>query len=161
LFIGITIPDRLRQRRLAIEAAENSIYYSAIRMLHQYHTRYGTYPANIEDLKRLQDTDNSIAIVLNKLKQTNYTPTSVQASSRPIKQSRALRPPRLVRVSSTLSELPPATNTDTPNGETLSFTNYELVWPGADNILGTDDDRMVRDGTIVETEVKTETLNKE
>ena len=34
--------------------------------------------------------------------------------------------------------------------EGLSLTNYELVLPGVDKILGTDDDLRIRDGVIAE-----------
>ena len=34
--------------------------------------------------------------------------------------------------------------------EGLSLTNYELVLPGMDKILGTDDDLRIRDGVIAE-----------
>jgi hypothetical protein len=148
-FIGITVPDRLRQRRLGIEAAENAIYYSAIRVLHQYHSHYGTYPADINDLKRLPDNDGSIIAVIDLLAKTSYTPTSIQASSRPIKRGRTLRTARITPIASRLPVAPTA-NTDAIDNEPLTFTNYELIWPGSDKLLGTDDDRMIRDGLILD-----------
>ena len=39
--------------------------------------------------------------------------------------------------------------TDDLPGEGLSFTNYDLRLPGADKLMGTEDDLIVRDGVII------------
>ena len=41
---------------------------------------------------------------------------------------------------------------DTP-GQGISFTNYELVLPGRDKILGNPDDLRIRDGLMTESSV--------
>jgi hypothetical protein len=43
-----------------------------------------------------------------------------------------------------------ARNTDDLPGAGLALTNYELMLPGRDKLLGTDDDLRIRDGLIVE-----------
>ena len=141
--IGVTIPKRLESRQLAREAATRSLLYASHRAVLDYRIRFGTYPATLEDLRRLPDPDGVIAMVLREFAPDGYKPSAMQAATRPNKPE--LRGARARIRSATLR---PGAD-DTPNEE-VSFTNYELIWPGPDGILGTEDDRRIRDGLLVE-----------
>lgn len=149
IFIGRTIPERLRQRQLAREAAHNALLHAFDRAVLEYRAHYGTYPANLQDLKRLPDPDGSIVAVLTRLSSSTYTAkVDIAASMPPVsRRSRALR-----GAAARLRPIATQTNTDDAPGERVPFTNYELVWPGEDNIPGTDDDRVIRDGVLVQAE---------
>lgn len=142
-FALLFIPELLEQRRIAREAAANALLYGAHRMLLEYRELYGTYPSSLDDLRKLPDPDGSNAKLLARLNTASYTPSSVQAA-----QLKA-RPARNgARIRTAIAR--PDTDSATSDGlETVSFTDYELLWPGADGIYGTDDDRLIRDGVIV------------
>lgn len=144
--ISVTIPERLRQRQLAREAAHSALLYAFDRAVLEYRARYGSYPAIIKDLQRLPDPDGSIAALLTQLNLSTYSAKVDIAASLPPtnNKSRALSgaPMRLRPISV-------RTNTDDAPDERLPFTNYELIWPGEDKIIGTPDDRIIRDGMLV------------
>jgi hypothetical protein len=137
-FIGITVPERLRQRQRGIEAASYAQGYTIQRALLEYQTRYRTLPTDLkEDLKRLPDPDGSIAAALSNIDPSTYQPRAdVAALPKAKTRSVAFR-----RVSTT--------STDDSPVEKVSFTNYELRLPGPDKISNTDDDWIVRDGVII------------
>lgn len=137
------IPELLEQRRIAREAAANALLYGAHRMLLEYRELYGTYPSSLDDLRKLPDPDGSNAKLLAQLNTASYMPSSVQAAqlkTRPARSGARLRP---------VAARPETDNAVSYGLETVSFTDYELLWPGADGIYGTDDDRLIRDGVIV------------
>ena len=139
--IGVTIPERLRQRQRGIEAAYRAQLYTVARAQLEYRIRYSTLPATLEDLKgRLPDPDGSIAAALAGVDAINYKSWSVQARL-PEAKGRKSRGTALRRVSLT-------SGADDMPDEGVSFTNYELRLPGEDKILGTDDDWAIRDGVI-------------
>jgi hypothetical protein len=144
-FIGVTIPERLRQRQRGIEAAYRAQLYTIARAQLEYRARYGTLPASLDDLRdkeRMPDPDGSIAAALAGVSANSYKSWSVQARL-PEVTSRKSRGTALRRVSLSTSAAD-----DLPD-EGVSFTNYELRLAGEDKIMGTDDDWIVRDGMIV------------
>jgi hypothetical protein len=142
LLIGITVPARLGQRRLAREAAMRAQGYTIELALTEYRIKYKTYPADIKDLQeRIADPDGTLAAALSNLDPSAYRP-SVDVAAVATEKSRRLRG-AVIRNASLSS----ATD-DTPSGG-LSFTNYVLRLPGEDKITGTDDDWIARDGMIM------------
>ena len=140
LLIGVTVPERLRQRQTAIEAGFYARGYTIDRALLEYRLAFGTLPTDLRDLSRLPDTDGSIAAALIGLDLNTYKATADLAAL-PTKKPRSLRGGVIMNAS-----IDTPTN-DAPE-EGLSFTNYEFPLPGADKLLGTEDDLIVRDGVI-------------
>lgn len=141
-FIGITVPERLRQRQDAEEASIRAQGYMIDRVLLEYRAKFGTLPTDLRDLSRLRDPDGSIAAALKSfdLDFSAYK-TSTDVAALPKQPPRPLR--GAVIRNAAADEL-----TDDALTEGLSFTNYELPLPGKDKILGTDDDWLLRDGVI-------------
>ncbi|MBV9958993.1 MAG: hypothetical protein JO360_11260 [Acidobacteria bacterium] len=141
-FIGITVPERLRQHERGVEAAYRARLYTHNRAFLEYRARFGTFPADISDLRNLPDEDGSIAELIRNAEQTSYKPwTELAATQPPPSKSRRLRGAALQ---------PAALNSDSDDTQTegVPFTNYELRLPGEDKILGTDDDWLMRDGIV-------------
>ncbi|CAN5776014.1 hypothetical protein BH20ACI3_BH20ACI3_15190 [soil metagenome] len=138
--IGITVPERLRQRQDGLQAAANALGHRFARALLEYNARYGTLPAELKDLGRLPDPDGSIAAALSSFDSSAYKP-SADLAALPKQKSRTLRG-AVIRNASL------ETASDDLPGEGLSFTNYELPLPGADKLMGTEDDLIVDDGII-------------
>ncbi|MCA1592584.1 MAG: hypothetical protein LC754_08040 [Acidobacteria bacterium] len=145
--IAVTIPERLRQRELSRRAAENALLYAGDQALHKYRLRFGTYPASLSDLRKLDDPDCSIALAVAAMDAGKYAPeTDLASLSTGRSKGRGARRTSAVRVRNAS-----ALSTDDLSGAGLSLTNYELVLPGRDRILGTPDDLTIRDGVIFET----------
>lgn len=141
-FIGLTVPERLRQRQRGIEAAVEAQGYTLQRALLEYRAQYKTYPTTFKDLQDgLADTDGSIAIALSNIDPSTYKPSANLADASTAKPRR-LRGAALRRASTNNS-------TDDAVNERISFTNYEVRLPGADKIANTDDDWVMRDGVFV------------
>ncbi|MGI8899169.1 MAG: hypothetical protein ACR2IB_12340 [Pyrinomonadaceae bacterium] len=140
VLIGVTVPERLHQRQLGLEAASYALGYRLDRALLEYSARYGTLPADLKDLDRLPDPDGSIAAALSSLDASAYKP-SADLAALPKQKSQTLRG-AVIRNASL------DTATDDLPGEALSFTNYDLPLPGADKLMGTEDDLFVHDGII-------------
>jgi len=139
--IGITVPQRLRQRQWAIEAAFYAQAYTIDRALLEYRSRFGTLPSDINNLSRdLPDPDGSIAAALATLDATGYE-TRADLAALPKQKPRTLRG-AVIRNASMNS----ATDDTAPGG--LSFTNYVLRLRGADKLMGTEDDLILSDGVI-------------
>jgi hypothetical protein len=138
VLIGITVPERLRQRQRGIEAGFNAQGYRIDRALDEYRQEFGTLPSELKDLSRLSDADGSIAAALKGTDANGYKASAEVAAKQ------APRPLRgaVIRNASLNS------GADETISEGLSFTNYELQLPGMDRILGTEDDLLVRDGVI-------------
>lgn len=143
-FIGITIPERLRQRERGNEAATYAQGYAIQRALLEYRTRFGTLPATLDELKEglkvIPDPDGSMASALKDVDASAYNP-GADLAALPKKKPRSLR-------GSALRDATLRSTDDTPNGG-LSFTKYEMRLPGFDKKLGTDDDWTIRDGVII------------
>ncbi|MEP6819064.1 MAG: hypothetical protein ABJA18_05985 [bacterium] len=138
--IGVTVPARLRHRGWGIEAGDNAQGYAIDRVLLQYREKFGTFPSDKKDLARLPDADGSIAALLKEIDGSEYKP-SADVAAVPKQNPRTLRG-AVIRNASL------STAADEPISEGLSFTNYEVRLPGADKILNTEDDLIVRDGLI-------------
>src|SRR5213593_1257597 len=72
--VGVTVPERLRMRELARRAAGNALLYSTDLALARYRRRFGTYPSTLEDLRRLEDPDGSVARLLASVGAGEYRP---------------------------------------------------------------------------------------
>ena len=143
-FIGITVPERLRQRQLGIDAGIYAEGYTVQRALLEYRMRYGTYPTDMRDLReRLPDPDGTIAAALDAIDARGYKVSAGDLAALPKAKTRKGRSEALRRRVAL-----DATSDDSPD-EKVSFTNYELRLPGEDKILGTEDDWLMRDGVIL------------
>ena len=141
--IGVTIPQRLRQRQLGIDAGIYAQGYTLQRALLEYRALHGTLPANdelVEKLSTLPDPDGSIAEALRNVDATGYQASSVLAAA-----STKAKP--LAQRGSAIRKA--GTNGDPATDQRgVSFTSYDLRLPGPDKILNTDDDFLVHDGVI-------------
>jgi hypothetical protein len=128
LLIGVTVPARLEQRKLAQEATIRARYYTIEAALTEYRQRYHTYPADFKDLRnRIPDTYGTLAEALNQLDSEGYHPYgdfAVVGAER----SRDLRGAAVRPASFTPREdIQPSA---------ITFTRFELRMPGEDKILG-------------------------
>lgn len=143
--IGISIPERLRTQRLAHEAATSAMLYASHRAILDYQACYGTYPATLDDLRKLPDADGSIRAALDQLTLSAYRPTAPPTAQLANPRNRASR-----NSTAKLRFSNRRARADDGSGAGVSFNSYELVWPGEDKIFGTADDRVMRDGVFVE-----------
>jgi hypothetical protein len=139
VLIGVTVPARLRHRQWGIEAADNAQGYATARVLLQYRDKFGTFPSDKKDLAQLPDPDGSIAALLKDLEGAEYKP-SAEVAAVPTQHPRTLRGAVIRNASLTIP--------DESLTEALSVTNYEMRLPGADKLLNTDDDLIIRDGLV-------------
>ncbi|MDQ1590903.1 MAG: hypothetical protein QOG71_1530 [Pyrinomonadaceae bacterium] len=146
--VGLTIPERLRQRERGIEAARNVEGYEAIKVLYEYRARFNSFPATAEDLQKLPDPDGSVRRLIDSMRSEAYEPQSAIAALPPPTAKTGARRGAAANVPLRPVALRTAIGGDVA-GEALSFTNYKLRLPGQDNKLGTEDDLMIRDGVIV------------
>jgi hypothetical protein len=145
LLIGITVPARLRQRQMSIDAGFRAQYYTLEVALLQYQKEFKRLPSDPNNLKRelatLPDPNGLIAAALRDFDPAGYQPRAEVAAMAPQK-GRGLRGGIIRKISMSAD-----TDDATPTG--LSFTDFELRLPGEDKILGTDDDWISRDGVIM------------
>lgn len=138
ILIGVTVPARLRQREMAKEAAILADIYTFERAMLEYRQKYKTFPADYKDLlEKVSDPDGTLAT----LDPTGYRATADVAAVTAEKSQR-LRGAMIRNAS-----LAPETEDAPPGG--LTFTKYTMRFPGADKILGTEDDWVGRDGMIL------------
>jgi hypothetical protein len=141
LLIGVTIPERLRQREMAKEAGYQAYWHTFEKATLEYQARYKTYPADTRDLlKRIPDPYGELAEALTHVDPAGYRP-SADFAANATEKSRSLRGAAIRRAS-----LTSATDDMPPGG--LAFTTYELQLPGEDRILGTDDDWIGQNGIL-------------
>jgi hypothetical protein len=141
--IGITIPERLRQRKMARNAAGYSLAYTYSRAILTYKELHGFIPGQedlIAELKTLPDPDGSIALALQNLDVSGYQPGTVVASATNKTKPVSLRGDVIRRGAVAV----PVTD----HGG-VSFTNYDLRMPGEDKVLNTEDDLIVHDGLVL------------
>ena len=142
LLIGVTVPERLRQREMAKEATYKAYYYTFERAALEYQMRYQTYPADFADLrKRIPDPDGSLAEALLHMDPGGYRPSADFAANAPAEKSRSLRGAAIRKTSFS------SATDDMPTGA-LAFTTYELQLPGEDKILNTEDDWIGSNGIL-------------
>ena len=140
VMIGVTVPDRLRQRQDRLDAEANAPGLTMGRAFYEYQLQFGTLPTVAKDLTRLPDKDGSIAAALQKIDVNGYKATADLAAL-PTKKPRPLRGAVIMNASLNGS-------TDDLSSEAISFTNYELPLAGADKLFGTEDDMILIDGVI-------------
>jgi hypothetical protein len=142
ILIAVTVPERLRQRQLSIQAGLNAQGYRIDRALREYREKYGTLPSDLKDLlKGLPDADGSLAAAIRNVDAAGYTPGS-EVAAMPTKKPRPLRGAVILNAS-----VAPASD-DTLSGG-ISFTNYTVrLSAGADKVWNTEDDLIVRDGLV-------------
>jgi type II secretory pathway pseudopilin PulG len=141
--IGITIPERLRQRQYSIDAAIYAHGYTINRALSEYRELHGFIPGPdevIAELKTLPDPGGAIAEALQSFDVNVYKPRSSELAAATAKSK-----PQALRGSALRNA---ATRAELPLDQSVSFTNYDLRLPGEDKILNTDDDLFMRDGQI-------------
>jgi len=139
--IGITVPERLRRREWAIEAATNADIYTFQRAALEFRELRGSFPSTFKELRdHVPDPDGTIAAALSRLDPEGYEPTALVAAASTKSKTRSLR-------GSALRDA--VTSADQPLDQAVSFTTYELRVPGPDKLLNTDDDLIVRDGLIM------------
>ena len=142
LLIGVTVPARLRQRQMSIDAGIRADYYAFERATLEYKIRYKTLPADFNDLcARVSDPDGSLARALANLDPAGYHP-SADVAAVATDKPRSLRGVVIRKASYNT-----ATDDAPPGG--LAFTTFELRLPGEDKILGNEDDWIARDGVIM------------
>lgn len=147
--ISITIPERLERRELARQAGQEAILYAAASALLEYQNRFGTLPGDLNELRKLPDTNNRISIILARFADADaYLPSSSLQASAKAKPRRTASRARL-RNAVFNANLNPET-------EAITFTNYNLIYPGLDGIRGTADDLTLRDGLIVASKINLE-----
>lgn len=137
ILIGVTVPERLRHRQDGIKAGEYAQGYRIDRALSDYREEFGTLPSELKDLARLPDADGTLAAALLSIDTSAYKASAEVAVQQ---KPQPLRGAVIRNAALTVTE-------DIPN-EALSFTNYVLPLPGADKLVGTEDDLIVRDGVI-------------
>jgi hypothetical protein len=136
--IGITIPDRLRHRQMAIDAGFYARIFTIHRALLEYRGAHGTFPAELGELKEMPDADGSIAEALRNIDVIGYTPGAVLASASTKAKPQALR-------GGAFRNVAVRANADLLTDHGVPFTNYDLRLPGDDKVFN------VRDGFIMDT----------
>jgi len=140
LLIGITVPARLRQRQMAINAGIQADWYTFEAAVFAYQARYKTYPADFNDLQqRIPDPHGTLAKALANLDPAGYHP-SADVAAVDTGKSRNLRGAVIRKAS--------LTSTDDAAPQGLAFTTFELRLPGEDKILGNDDDWIGHEGVV-------------
>jgi hypothetical protein len=140
--IGITVPARIHSYHLSVDAEQYAKAYAYDRMLLDYRSKFGTLPTVPGDLRKLPDPDGTIAEFLRDANQSTYRPSTELASASPQKMRRGQPNRPRVQPASLGS------GSDVQEGETVSFTSYELRTPGADGVYGNEDDLVMRDGVV-------------
>jgi type II secretory pathway pseudopilin PulG len=139
--IGITVPERLRQREDSIEAASKARGYTINRALLEYRELHGTLPTDpdkyIEALRTLSDPDGSIAEALSYVDPKGYA-LAAKLASAPAKSKPPARGVALRNVDAPATAEPSA----------VSFTSYDLRLPSEHRWFASDEDYIMRDGLI-------------
>jgi competence protein ComGC len=144
--IGVTVPARLRQRQMAIDAGNLARAYTLIRAQQEYQAKHGTLPTELRDLYELAANDPAIFQALNEIDVASYQPRAEIAAA-PTTKGRRLQGASIRNASVRSAPDEPAAG--------LGFINYDLRLPGPDKILQTDDDILIRDGLLIHDGVNT------
>ena len=136
--IGITVPARLRQRNMSIDAEQYATGYTIIRAQLMYQAKHGTFPIEFRDLYELAD-DPVIFEALKTVDPAGYQPKADIAAG-PSEKTRRIGGASIRNASVRTAPDEPAAG--------LAFTNYDLRLAGPDKVLNTDDDLVIRDGVI-------------
>jgi hypothetical protein len=139
VLIGISVPKRLEEHQMGLEAGIMAQGYRIDRALIEYREQFGTLPGELKDLNRLHDADGSLAVALKDLDASGYEAVA-EVASVPKKKPQPLR-------GAVISNASFGSNPASDGlSEGLAFTNYELRLPGPDKLSGTEDDLIFRDG---------------
>jgi len=144
VLIGITIPDRLRQRQMSIDAkhaAQANALKTVLQRYKELHNRLPDQSTVVEELSTLHDHDGMVRLALTGFDSNGYQPRG-EVAAIDNQKTRNLRGAIIRKASLTT-----ATDDTPPAG--LVFTDYDLRLPGEDKILGTEDDWVGRDGVIM------------
>jgi hypothetical protein len=139
LLIGITVPARLEQRKLAKEAA----FVRAVRIEQASPSTESNTKLSrrrCRTARTSSDPDGSLAAALKYVDLSTYNATAQVAAV-------GTEKPRTCVASSFATHRYRPRPTIPTGG--LSFTNYQLRLPGEDKIIGTEDDWVVRDGMVM------------
>lgn len=140
--IGITVPERLRQRQYSIEAAISARGHTIDRALLQYRDLHGTFPTDpdnyINALKSLPDADGSIGEALRFADPNGYTATTTVAVAA-TKSKPVVGRGTALRGGNPGASLEPAA---------VPFTSYTLRLPSEHRWFGSDDNYIMQDGVI-------------
>jgi hypothetical protein len=124
-----------------MEAASNIAGYTFGRAISEYSAKFGEVPNDLSDLKKLPDPDGAIAAALLSLPSSAYP-----NAYKPYAELAAKQQPKALR--GMVIRNASLNTTDEAVTEGLSFTGYELRLPGADKVMGNEDDLIVRDGLV-------------
>jgi hypothetical protein len=139
--IGITVPARLRQRQMAIDAGIQAQARTLDSALYQYKVKYKTLPADLKTLAaRIPDPDGTLAEAIRNIDPADYHPSADVATA-------TTEQPR--RLNGALIKKASLTSTDDAAPAGIAFTVYDVRLPGEDKIRGTEDDWIARDGMIM------------
>ena len=141
--IGITVPERMRQRQYSIDAEYYAHGYTIHRALLDYRDLHGSFPTDkyIDALRTLPDPDGSIAEALQFVEPNGY-----EASAQVAAASTKVKP--LVTRGVALRNSTTITN---PEPAGVSINSYKLRLPGQRRWLGTDDNYILVNGVITKT----------
>jgi hypothetical protein len=139
--IGITVPERLRQRQIAIEAGQSARLHTLHRALLEYRDLHGTFPTDqekyVEALRTVPDDDGSIAEALRFVDPKGYSSTTTLAAN-PKGKPMVARGVALLNANT-----PPA-----PERAGIPFTSYTLTLPSEHRWFSADEDLVMQDGVI-------------
>lgn len=132
--VAVTVPERLRRRQWAIEAATYADIYTVQLAALEFRELRGGFPSTFKELRdNVPDPHGTIAAALSRLDPEGYSPKAVVAAASTKSKTQSLRGTALRNVNSAAQ----------PLDQAVSFTAYELRVPGPDKLLYTDDDILV------------------
>jgi len=140
--IGITVPERLRQRQYSIEAAISARGHTIDRALYEYRDLHGTFPDRdkwIEALGKVPDPDGSIAEALRFADPNGYDATATVAVA-------ATKSKPVVGRGTALRGGNPASSLETTAA--VPFTSYTLRLPSEHRWFASDENYIMQDGVI-------------
>jgi hypothetical protein len=136
--IGVTVPERLRQRQFSIQAGTDARVHTFHRAELEYLELNGIVAAVPRDLLTLPDPDGSIVAAVNEIAPAFYKTSGADV---------ALVSPKVRTLSgAAFRNASIGASSEEGPGRGFSATNYEFRLPGEDKIYGNDDDVIVRDG---------------
>jgi type II secretory pathway pseudopilin PulG len=130
IYFAAHIPDYIQQRRLRQEAATRAAMLHLAGLLEEYKSKHGSYPTNIEALKKEVNEPLPLDYWEKSLRYQSYTEAIA---------AREVGAPDHIkrRLSGESDELEVGG---------ITFNNFELRSAGPDGKMGTDDDIIMRDG---------------
>jgi hypothetical protein len=139
--IGITVPERLRQRQYSIDAGISAGGHTIDRALLEYRQLHGTFPDRdkwIDALKKVPDPDGSIAEALRFADPNGYDATTTVAVA-------ATKSKPVVGRGTALRGGNPASSLETA---AVTFTSYTLRLPSEHRWFSSEENYIMQDGVI-------------